>query len=377
MNQQHARTNTILTGDARRLMAGLASGSVDMVFFSPPYFRLRDYGVGAQSGEVGTESDVTNWVEALVEVCQHARRLLTPTGSLWINLGDTWSDKLAEGAVRKSLLLGPERLALRLVKDGWLLRNKIVWAKANSLPSGVGDRLTSGWEYLYFLTLRPRYFFDLDAIREPYLSQPTPLPRRAIQPDGSRPPTRTDQRRPIDPKLASRGLAEARKLGLVGHPLGKNPGDVWRVASSKWKGAHRAAMPVELAKRAIAAACPERVCLACGAPYQRDHQATRRHLQRLGVVAAVGRPAVERPNTPPRPTCDCAPARRDGGQSMTRPGLVLDPFMGSGTTAIAAEALGRDWLGIELNPDYVELAQQRISRARPSHQPTQPEAMES
>jgi DNA modification methylase len=128
-----------------------------------------------------------------------------------------------------------------------------------------------------------------------------------------------------------------RAQGRVGHPRGKNPGDVWTLPTSGYRGAHRATMPVELARRAIAAACPELRCTACRRPWQRER------------VREVGHAAL-------RPTCRC--------EADIEPGIVLDPFMGSGTTAVAAEQLGRDWLGIELNPGYAAEAMERIEVER-------------
>jgi DNA modification methylase len=363
----------VLIGDAATVMRRLPTGSVDMVFFSPPYYRLRDYGVGSLAGELGTEPNVEAWVDGLAEVCGQARRVLTPTGGLWLNLGDTWSGRTGDGAGRKSLLLGPERLALRLVQDGWLLRNKIIWAKPNHLPSGVGDRLVAAWEYLYFLTMRPQYFFDLDAVRLPHVSHPLALvrprvkhqPRPAGRGGQHHPAGRAGESPPGDNRLGSRNLASYKRRRLMAHPLGKNPGDVWSVPPSQYGGPHRATMPLELARRAIMAGCPEQVCSICRAPYRRDPALTRRLLEAAGVVATVDGPVVARPDVPLKPTCRCRTP--DGTMPASRPGLVLDPFVGSGTTAIAAEMLGRDWLGVELNSQYAALAEQRINQERTKH----------
>lgn len=286
--------NQIILGDALTELRKLPSESVDMVFTSPPYFNLRDYAAGTR--EIGRETHVDEWVESLVTVAKECARILVPTGTMWINVGDTYSAKPANGAARKSLLLGPSRLALRLIQSGLLLRNDIVWHKPNHLPHPVADRLTPAWEHLFMFAKQGDYHFDLDAIRQPHTSR-VPRVRRGA---GTHPRGRDDTR-----MLGSAGLKAMRAAGRVGHPNGKNPGDVWSVPSSNYRGAHRATMPVELARRAIAAACPLR--------------------------------------------------RLDG-----TPGVVLDPFMGSGTTAVAAQAHGRDWLGIELNPEYAELAKERI-----------------
>ncbi len=129
--------------------------------------------------------------------------------------------------------------------------------------------------------------------------------------------------------------------GLVGHPLGKNPGDVWTYATSTDRGVHHAMFPTDLIRRPVLASCPERVCAVCGVPWERTRARAIGQQTVLGGVEA---------------RCSCG--------APTQPGLVLDPFMGAGTVAIAAEANRRDWLGIELNPAFAQLAEKRIERAR-------------
>lgn len=325
--------NQILIGDAIQRLQGLPCTSVDCVVTSPPYFRLRDYEV---TGQLGLEAHVDQWAEGLRAVAAELARVLMPTGSLWLNLGDTYSTQSGQGGARKSLLMAPERVAQRLLGDGWLLRNKIIWAKSNALPTSATDRLATTYEVIYLFVRSPRYFFDLDAIRTPHRSQ---APRaRAKRP--ARPPTTRDQWRGPNSD-GDLGLKALKALGLVGHPLGKNPGDVWTMATSNYRGAHFATYPVALAERMVRAGCPERRCTSCHRPWKRP-------VRRLGATAV--RLAL-------RPGCECASADSE-------PGLVLDPFMGAGTTAIAAERLHRDWLGIELNPDFAELAANRITAER-------------
>src|ERR1700712_2735009 len=122
-----APRNQILVGDAPDQPRKLPDASVDMVLTSPPYFRLRDYQV---EGQLGLEGHVEDWVTGLCGVAREVARVLVPTGSLWLNVADTYSTQVRQGAGKKSLLLGPERLALALLQDGWVLRNKIVWQKA-------------------------------------------------------------------------------------------------------------------------------------------------------------------------------------------------------------------------------------------------------
>jgi site-specific DNA-methyltransferase (adenine-specific) len=316
--------NQILLGDALRTLRTLPARSIDQVITSPPYFRLRDYQV---PGQLGLEASVDEWVANLLAVVRECGRVLVPTGTLWLNLGDTYSTGPSNGAARKSLLLGPERLALALVKEGWTIRNKIVWAKTNTVPTSVRDRLATKHEVIYVLSRSPRYFFNLDAIRVPHVS--TAKPRHHRAPSSARPAW-------LGPNSDSdRGLRAMHARGIVGHPLGKNPGDVWAMSVSNFRGAHFATYPVALVDRMIRAGCPERRCARCKQPW----------------VSPPSRTA----QLPPEPTCAC--------KAGSEPGVVLDPFMGAGSTAAAARTLGRDWLGIELSPDFRRLALERLNAA--------------
>ena len=154
----------ILLGDALERLRELATDSVDTVVTSPPYFLLRNYGV---DGQLGAEQTVAQWVAGLRAVMAEVARVLKDDGSVWLNLGDTYSRHDKHGAPPKSLLLGPERLLLGLVEDGWVVRNKLVWAKPNPMPASVRDRLSCAWEPIYLLVRSRSYFFDLDAVRVP------------------------------------------------------------------------------------------------------------------------------------------------------------------------------------------------------------------
>lgn len=341
----------VLIGDALVQLAGLPSASVDCVITSPPYFLLRDYG---RPGQLGLEATVDEWVAGLVAVTDEIARVLRPTGTFWLNLGDSYSRHQRFGAPPKSLLLGPERLLLALAARGWTVRNKLVWQKSNPKPSSVADRLSCSWEPLYLLVRQRHYYFDLDAIRVPHVSAQRDRASgdrasggaAAASRDGQR-ARRPASRRPdwAGPLAGDHGgLSRLKAAGRVGHPLGKNPGDVWRLPASGYRGAHFATFPESLLERPLLAGCPERTCCSCGQPWRRSR------LRTVGQLAVRGKLA---------PVCSC-PA---GWQ----PGLVLDPFMGAGTVAVAAERLGRDWLGIELNPDFAALSARRLEqdRARP------------
>jgi site-specific DNA-methyltransferase (adenine-specific) len=328
--------NTILLGDVRERLHELPSASVDCVITSPPYFGIRNYG---HEQQLGAEASVDAWVAELQVVCRQLARVLRPTGSLWLNLGDGYSSRIAEGASTKSLLLGPSRLAKALLEDGWILRNQVVWAKSNPMPSSVADRLATTHEVVYFFTRSRHYYFDLDAIRQPLVTtrrQTTSDPTRTYPPPGTGAPNRQGWTH-----NDNQGLSRMKASGLTGHPLGKNPGDVWTLPTAGFRGGHFAAFPLALAERPLLATCPERVCSSCAQAWQREL-----HRQQ-GRLLAVGEL---------QPTCRC--------DADSVPGVILDPFIGTGTTALAAEKHGRDWVGIELNPDYVAMAQARLSQAR-------------
>jgi site-specific DNA-methyltransferase (adenine-specific) len=312
--------NTILIGDATEQLRALPGGSVDCVMTSPPYYQLRNYDA---AGQLGLESSVEGWVTGLRQVMRQVARVLKPSGALWLNLGDSFSRHHRYGAPPKALLMAPERLLLTLAEDGWLLRNKVIWSKSNPMPSSTRDRLTLTWEVVYFLVRSPSYYFDLDAVREPHISSAQP----------AKPHVATVEATAwAGPLAASRdGLAKAKAAGRPGHPLGKNPGDVWRIATSGYRGAHFATFPTALVRRPILATCPKLVCSHCGRAWE--------------PVRAKG-------TGPVGPSCRFA--------ANPRPGVVLDPFLGSGTVGVVAQDVGRDWLGIELNSDYAALARQRL-----------------
>jgi DNA modification methylase len=350
--------NAILVGDALTRLQELPPASVDTCITSPPYFQLRDYGA---SGQLGLEPTVEQWVAGLMSVSREVARVLKGSGSLWLNLGDSYSRASRYGAPPKSLLLGPERLLLALARDGWIIRNKVIWAKTNPMPHSVTDRLNTTYDVVYFLVRSRRYYFNLDQIREPHQSR---CGRRA----SSRP-----DRRPAGwaGPLAGQqdGLHRARADGVPGHWLGKNPGDVWRIAGSNYRGAHFATFPQGLVERPLLATCPERVCPRCAAPWRRSVT-----VRRLGVVSSAGRKRHVR-RYPTRWETVRQVGELESGCSCPAsplPGVVLDPFFGTGTVGVVAERHGRDWIGIELNPEYVALAEERLRLGRVSGGATRP-----
>jgi site-specific DNA-methyltransferase (adenine-specific) len=326
--------NVVVEGDALAALRSLADASVEVCMTSPPYFQARNYNAGED--ELGQEQHVDAWVESLRAVSREIARVLAPTGSYWLNIGDLYSRHGRLGAPPKSLLLAPERLVRGLLADGWIVRNRIAWVKTSPLPSPATDRLTNGWEYVFHLVRQRDYFYDLDAIRIPLVT---------------RRPSRTLSKVPpaVLGSLANprSGLDRLAREGRAGHPLGRNPTDVWVLPPGRHVGGHYATFPESLACRPILATAPAKVCTACGRPWRRSKR----------LVTFLGGVAQTRRLVP----CGCG--------APTRPGLVLDPFAGSGTTLKVARELGRDALGIELHTGYAALARQRAGFGEPAVTP--------
>lgn len=196
------------------------------------------------------------------------------------------------------------------------------------MPTSVTDRLTTTYDDVFLLVRSPRYYFDLAAIREP---------------------------------LVVRKTRHSQPVPGEGTVVGKNPGDVWTTPGATYPGAHFATFPADLVRRPILAGCPEFVCTACGSAWKRSETT-----QRIGERAIRPRDRfVRRYPARWRTLHAIGPLVACGCGAPTRPGLVLDPFFGTGTVGEVARFYGRDWLGIELNPTYIRMAWERLDgRAR-------------
>ncbi len=321
--------NTVLPGDAATVLGGLLPESVDAVVSSPPYAGgVRDYGT---PGQLGQEASVAEYVGNLRAVTRGVRRVLKPAGSLWLNLGDAYARTTTSGVPKGSLLLAPQRIALALSADGWWVRNVVVWQKPNPLPCSAPDRLSPTYEVVLFATKERRYYFDLDAIRVPHRSA-----GRAGRPRAAEAARRYQG--------GNSGLGALKAAGRVGNGRGKNPGDVWTLPTARDRSGHQATFPEGLVEPSILATCPERICVQCDRPWSRPVRVVTLH-------SAEGERHVRKAGELER--CDCF--------APSRPGVVLDPFFGTGTVGLVAERLGRDWLGIELNPAYARLAEERLT----------------
>jgi DNA modification methylase len=393
---------TIHVGDCIDVMRTMPTGSVDCVVTSPPYWGLRDYGV---AGQIGLEPTLGEHLEVMVRVFREVWRVLKPRGTLWLNYGDcyaaqpngksaaaykadgtddrTFRDKPfstvgpilqpdTRGPQRagakeeyrpdsgrtirpggylkpKDLCMIPNRLAIALQDDGWYVRSEIIWHKPNPMPESVYDRPTTAHEKIWLLTKGEDYYYDHEAIREPttgtaHARKPGPNSRQNVDrvPVSKKTGTgvgwgRLDK---INAGESDRGRDRISKVADEADPFRKakpsfaaatgdlvdtrNARNVWSIAPRAFRDAHFATFPPALAERCMKAGTPRTVCGCCGA------------------------------------TEGCGPICEMYDRV---PGTVFDPFGGAGTVSLVAEQLGLRSIMIELNPEYADIAERRITGA--------------
>lgn len=311
-------TDVIYQTDAVSGLRRLDDNSVDCIVTSPPYWQLRDYGIDGIEwadgwfGQLGLESTREAYIAHLLMVFDECKRVLKPSGSLWVNIGDSYNNSLKyslkpppqtisrgnnrnfaygknlknreNGLPQKSLCNIPGRFADEMILRGWTLRNEIIWHKPSCIPASVKDRFTVDFEKIFFFTKSPRYDFRQQF--EPYAESTPARYQRGYNVEG-------------DKNAVYRGRHGAPAGIKEMNPKGRNKRTVWRVATGNNKDMHFASYPAKLIETPIEAGCPPG-------------------------------------------------------------GIVLDPFIGSGTTAIVARRLGRRYIGIEPNPEYVSIINRRL-----------------
>ncbi len=329
--------NTIYQGDALAVLQTFPDNLVDCCITSPPYWSLRDYKVECQ---IGMEEDFNEYILKLRTIFQEVKRVLKPTGTCWIVIGDTYYTKSGSGFVgqesygskesvekygldkmnrlrsgkllpQKSLVCIPDRLRLGLMEDGWIIRNKIVWWKENRYPFSGKDRFTVDqedivvaeediaeievdYDELIVIAKNRKYFFN--QLYQPF-KWGISTTRKAIN--------------------------ERTMVNYGDNPKGKHLGTIWQTKVGSESTDHIATFPIELVDKMMTAGCPKTVCSICSKPF-----------------------------------CECPL------DTPRKKGVVLDPFMGSGTVGVVAVQKGADYIGIDLKPEYVGVAKKRIVRER-------------
>jgi len=320
--------NTILVGDTFKLMGTLPDASVDTVWSSPPYWSVREYPVGVDITPYGEEPTISGYVERTVELFFCMERVLKPWGTVWWNVGDSYATANNQELKGKNACMIPFRIAMALQSHGWTVRNIVAWVKKSTMPEPHTDRLPTAWEPILLLA-HPKsegeYHFDMDRIRLPSVDRV--------------------------------------------HPAGVPPKDWCTVKRANFKGQeHFAMQPLGLPGRYLPATLPARVCLECSKPtlhtawqaqsrtwgeYKQERDRTWRPEGRsAGNTGLKNRHMDDRVWSKHTTRCGC-----DAG---TSPGVVLDPFMGSGTTAVAARRLGCDFIGLEAIEQVAQRARNRV-----------------
>jgi DNA modification methylase len=309
--------NKIYQGNTLEVVKTFPDNCIDCCITSPPYWSLRDYEI---EGQLGLEKTPEEYVSKMVDVFREVKRVLKKEATLWLNLGDSYTAGGNGGGLKPKDLCGiPWRVAFALQSGGWYLRSDIIWSKPNPMPESVTDRPTRAHEYIFLLTKSKKYFYNAEAIKEPSIYFDDYRKNRVKENHKSAPTAERNGIRPVykdarsyDGKHSDKQRGHGRRHAGFNDRWDfmnkkeqcfamRNKRDVWIVATKPFKEAHFATFPTKLIEPCVLAGCPEG-------------------------------------------------------------GIILDPFMGSGTTGNVARKFDRNYVGIELNPQYIKIAEKRISK---------------
>jgi len=379
---------SIYQGNCLEVMATLPADSVQCVVTSPPYWGLRKYDgeqvIKEWGCAYGLEPTIELYVAHTVEILQAIKRVLRPDGICWFNLGDSYAgsqkgigqDGKAYGGKKqqtcvgsiglpvqewgnlkpKDLCLIPFRVALAAQSDGWYIRSVIIWSKPNPMPESVKDRPTESHEYILMMTKSSKYYFDMEAVREPY--QLSYLPRMEYPRYSEFSKGNSGEYAVVNPEYNNTG--------------GRNIRSVWEITTQPFSDAHFATFPEEIPRKCILASTSEKGCCSkCGKPwvriiqngltahdgqtgstYEKGTTANRLALLRQAARARGQEYSNESITLGWQPQCSC--------NAEVVPCTVLDPFGGSGTTSKVAKELNRKSIYIDVSEKYCAMARKRI-----------------
>jgi len=330
-----------------------------------------DCGAKRIDKQLGLEPTFDEYINKLCNIFDEVKRVLRDDGTCWVNLGDTYGNSNQAGTKKfgnpefnknrpsreatktpvkkimgfdKCLLQIPQRFAIEMVNRGWILRNVIIWQKPNCMPSSVKDRFTVDFEYLFFFSKSKKYWFE---------TQYEPIKEES------------KERYKYDFKTEGRAWDKDKNslYGKMGSmkvdAKGRNKRTVWKICPRPFKEAHFAVYPEELCETPIKAGCPEFVCVKCGKAREKIVETENsKRTRKVGEgqdseVGTKGRAGEVEVINEYLSNCGC-------NEGFTN-GIVLDPFFGSGTTGLVALKQNKQFIGIELNPDYIEIANKRLA----------------
>lgn len=359
-------------GDCIESAKKLPSESVHTIITSPPYWGLRDYGV---EGQIGLEESFDEWLSKMVELFEELKRVLHKSGTLWVNMGDSFNASATRGSFgdqskhgyvehgykkesikglhKKNLIGQPWKLAFALQESGWILRSDIVWYKTNAMPESITDRPTRAHEFIFLFSKKERYFFNWLANED----KPVSSHRSG---NGF---NRKERLKFIDPDGTVRGHDQEWMPSNA-----KRPRSVWDIPTKPFPEAHFATFPPELPRRMIRLGTSDHGCCAnCLSPYEpiieKDgstyHGGKRKRADAPGAVVSAS--SVFRTGEATqykiggwKQSCKC--------NAEIKSCIVLDPFSGSGTTGLEAVRNQRDYIGFELNPEYLQMSEARLRK---------------
>ena len=368
--------NKVYIGNCLDVLQTFPDESIDMCITSPPYWGLRDYGVDNQ---LGLEETPEEFVDKLCDVFDEVKRVLRPHGSCWVNLGDSYcrtpnsQDKSGKTGITthkydydfkhkksysdaykpKSLVQIPSRFAIEMTNRGWILRNEIIWHKPSCLPASVKDRYTVDFEKMFFFTKNPKYYFK---------QQIEPVKEKSLE----RAQYGINQ---TDNSQKAVNVQNMKKMGTrFVNPNGRNKRTVWNVNTAKLRDAHFAVYPPELLESPIDAGCPRLVDKVTKKPrevvleksFGNPVESVDHKSQNAEDWRKIGKSRMNKGKYPTGAQYVEKGYTDNRDDSEFEPGIVLDPFFGSGTTAQVAMEQDKDWVGIELNPDYEKISQKRL-----------------
>lgn len=296
-------------GDCREILKKIPSESVNCCVTSPPYYGLRDYGSEQQ---IGREDSPEEYIEKLADVFDEVKRVLCEDGTLWIVIGDTYATSAHHGALPPKNLLGiPWKLAFKLQDRGWYLRQDIIWAKSNPMPESVKDRCTKSHEYIFLLSKSPHYYYDAETISEPIADSSIKRYAQDIASQkGSYAYGKNGNMKAVLPRYGGKKYTNnpdvfyrTKSGSAYKFRPKRNKRDVWSVATKPYKGAHYAVFPENLVEPCVMAGCP------------------------------AG-------------------------------GTVLDPFCGASTVGVVCARFDREYIGIDVNAEYIRISKERLSHVQ-------------